>query len=106
MRTLILCLLLTLSFAGTAKGHDWYPSHCCHGRDCAKAIVIEETKTHISLQHPEYKYTFKLQKTSPVIGINGYSEDVHWHICVSLDADNNEEIYGELLCVFPPNQMG
>lgn len=34
------CLVLVV-LAGEARAHDWYPSECCGGKDCAPVTRVE-----------------------------------------------------------------
>ena len=103
-------ILLATAFSKSAKGHDWYPPHCCkgaeHGGDCRPVeadSLVQVAPNNVGMPCWKYLPTGNLFCGSQIHP----SQDRHWHVCIgngSLRDEGGRSDLGTSYCAFI--QMG
>jgi len=103
MKYVILVFILLTLTTLKSEAHDWYPSECCGGMDCAPVDSWSITKS------PDPKQLGQLVVTTKHGTINippdfskRESKDAQMHVCMRKDGPS--EIM-KLICVFIPPGM-
>jgi hypothetical protein len=85
-----LLLAVLLAFVSPAQSHSWYPSQCCHERDC---FGVPDDAVALT------KAGWLVRATGEIVplGRAAYSPDGRFHRCTAEAA-----IGGRTLCLFVP----
>ncbi len=91
MKKLVLAGLLCL-VSPAAQAHDWYPTECCSGQDCAPAIRVAATEggLWVTTIHGTAFFNVNFEKRE--------SKDGRLHACMRPESEGKFKP----LCLFVP----
>jgi hypothetical protein len=106
--------MVILAMANAAQAHDWYPSDCCGGRDCAPVTRVEVVTgatfyagKSISPVPPSVMIVTTAQGTAivPPNLPRLISKDNRMHACLMNTWSSPEGMHQEVRCIFMPPEM-
>lgn len=100
---LVVLLFGAILFSIDARGHEWYPSECCSGMDCAPVESAQFTQPIEVGTLPQLVVTTRIGTTIiPKNAVWRESKDGKMHACIR-PYDKNP--LTNFICVFAPPSM-